>query len=291
MDMIMMVSVTGLGGGRPMHGELFTKPGTPRVQGGADFRGNGERGNLTANPPNRFPGPGQVELLQMGKKVGLGDHDHIGGPEDDWIFVRFVVALGDGEKDNIQVLPQIEISGTNKVAHVFDEQDINLFQGESGKGVMDHRRVKMARHARGDLNRRDSMAADSGRVVFRFQVSFQDGDPDPGGERLESGFQQAGFSRPWRGHQVDRQDPMGIEVRPDVVCDPVISRHEIFQDRHGFRFGPMGGAAAAGLTHGLVLFRKIWSEGNAERTVGLSAHAMLYPLTLPAFGRFRFKAV
>ena len=91
--------------------------------------------------------------VHVGEQIHLVQHKGLGKIEEEGVFFRLVVAFGHGEDAHLGVLAQIEFRGADKVAHIFDEEDVDTIYSESfamqgiGKAIM-NRLEKAAGHMR-----------------------------------------------------------------------------------------------------------------------------------------------
>ena len=74
------------------------------------------------------------------------------------------------------MLAKIEVRRTNEIAHILDEEDIDGRKIERMQRVVHHVSVEVASLSRGDLYGRNALGANALRVVFGFEVAFDNGD-------------------------------------------------------------------------------------------------------------------
>ena len=90
--------------------------------------------------------------IRVGEQIGLGNHHGVGSLKDDRVLDEFVMPLGHAQDDHAEVFPQIETSGADQVAHVFDHQCVDLGQIEVLGSRGDHHGVKVACPVRVNLH-------------------------------------------------------------------------------------------------------------------------------------------
>ena len=200
-----------------------------------------------------------IEIVQHRQQVGLGEQQQVGGAEHHRILRRLVVALGGREQRHVAVLAEVETRGTDEIADILDEQDIQTRQLHMVQGVVHHVRVEMAGGAGGDLVRRHALGADARGVVLGFEVALDDGQAQFIPQRAEGGFKQQRLAGAGRGHEVDDEHAVFVEVLAVVRRLAVVFGQQIGE--HAYRalavfvlllrqiLVGVGDVAAAGITH------------------------------------------
>src|ERR1700722_2743349 len=92
----------------------------------------------------------KVEVCRVGQ-IHLSDDRDIGAIEDGGIFQRLVFTLSRRKQDEAQLLAEIIAGGTDKVCHIFDEEEIDRIEAPRLKRRLDHLRIKVADRSRCDL--------------------------------------------------------------------------------------------------------------------------------------------
>jgi hypothetical protein len=109
------------------------------------------------------------------------------------------LAFGDGEEHKPQVFAQIVAGGTNKVAHVFEEKEIQIFDAPAVERGAHHVGFEMTDGSGDDLTNGSAGARQPLRVVVRRQISDQRRDAMPAGSHSRPGCARAAPSFPAPG--------------------------------------------------------------------------------------------
>src|SRR3989344_3095121 len=96
-----------------------------------------------------------------------------------------------------------------------------------------HVRIQMTGGAGGDLDGGHAFGANTCRVIFGFEIALDDRDTEFVPECLDRCFQQQGFARPRRRHQIERQHAVAVEVFAVVRRFAVIGAEQALQNRDG----------------------------------------------------------
>jgi len=127
------------------------------------------------------------------------------------------------------VLPEIEARRTDEIADVFDEQQIEPGKRYIMQCPMYEVRIEVTGRSGRDLYRRHAVRTDAGRVVVGFQITLDHADAIPMPKRHDRRFQQRGFSGARRGHEVNREHAVLVEVFAVVHRDLVVGGQQILQ--------------------------------------------------------------
>ena len=92
-----------------------------------------------------------------------------------WIFQRFVFTFGDGKHGHFMALAEVEAGRADQVADVFNEQNAVIVKRQTRRGVSDHLCVKVATFTGVDLNGGRACGANTGSIVHRLLVTFNNG--------------------------------------------------------------------------------------------------------------------
>jgi len=171
-----------------------------------------------------------IEIIEQSKKIRFAQNNKIAGAKNNRIFRRFVVPLGDTEKSDVAVLSEVEARRADEIPDVFDEQQIDAFEGKLVERLMDEGCIEVACGPRRDLQRRNAVGTDAHRIVVRLQIPFDDCNPISVAQRHDGGFEESRFSRARRGHEVDGEYAVAIEVLAVVRRSLVIRGKEVLQD-------------------------------------------------------------
>jgi glycosyltransferase involved in cell wall biosynthesis len=110
------------------------------------------------------------------------------------------------------MLAQIEAGWADQIADVLDEKQVDAVEIQPMERLVDQMRVEMASAAGGDLDRRDTLGADAFGVVLGFEIALDHRDAQLLSERFDGCLKQTGLAGTGRGHEVQRQDAMVIEM-------------------------------------------------------------------------------
>jgi len=127
------------------------------------------------------------------------------------------------------MLAEVERGGTHEIADILDEQQIKPRERQLMQSLVYEICVEMTGGARRNLHGRYAASTDARRVILGLQVALDDRDPVALGQRVDGGFKQRGLSRPRRGHQIDDQDTVLIEVRAIMRGETVVRAAQIAQ--------------------------------------------------------------
>ena len=118
-----------------------------------------------------------VEADRFGD-VGLGDDRDVRGVERERVLERFVLAFRYRQQNQPEILAQIVGGGTNEIAYIFDEQEIQFMKIPSLQRLLHHRGFQVTDRAGDDLLDRCLAASQALRVVFCSEISDQGGGPE-----------------------------------------------------------------------------------------------------------------
>ena len=136
-------------------------------------------------------------------------------------------------KVTLQVLAEIESGRTHEITDVFDEQEIEAGQGQMVQCAMHEVCVEVTGSPGRDLYGRHTVGADASGVVVGLQVALDDRDAVAVAQRHDGGFQQGRLARARRGHEIDRQQAVLVEVLAVVRCNTIIGREQILEHFDG----------------------------------------------------------
>ncbi len=89
-----------------------------------------------------------------------------------------VFPFGDRQYGHLVCLTQVEGSGTDQVAHVFDEQHAAIFRLEAVQGMTDHVGIQVTALARVDLQGADAGLTDPVGIVGCLLITFDHGQAE-----------------------------------------------------------------------------------------------------------------
>jgi hypothetical protein len=101
------------------------------------------RSNVTA-------GRDEVEVGGF-RRVHPGEDGDVSAVKNRRIFERLVFAFGRGKKHTSKLIAEVVAGRANEIADILDEEEVELIETPVFKGSLDHRGVKMADRASGDL--------------------------------------------------------------------------------------------------------------------------------------------
>ena len=91
--------------------------------------------------------------------------------EDARILERLVFTFRDAEQYDLGVFPEIVTRGTNQVADVFDEENVDVIEVPVRERFGDHAGIQMTCAAGRDLLYRKAGAGEEAGVVFSLNVA------------------------------------------------------------------------------------------------------------------------
>ena len=134
-----------------------------------------------------------VKLDGFGQ-VELGNNGDVRAIEDRGIFEWFVFAFGHGEQNEAQIFSEIVGRGTDEIADVFDEQEIERANVPIAQGVLNHRGFEVADRARGDLFHGSETSSQTRGIIFGREVANERSYPGAKPKRHERLFEEGGFA-------------------------------------------------------------------------------------------------
>jgi len=146
-----------------------------------------------------------VEVDRVGQVRLRQDHG-IGVVKNGRIFLRFVLPLRDGRQDDTAVFPEVEGRGTDEVADVFDEEQIDFSEVEFLDGMQNHVSIEMTDIARGDLDGGHAGFPKAPRIIIRGAISHDDPATNVSGECRDRFGEQSRLTGTGRGDQVEHGD-------------------------------------------------------------------------------------
>jgi hypothetical protein len=102
--------------------------------------------------------------------------------------------------------------------------------GTSARTLPDHLRLEVAGAAGRDLPGGYALGPDPLGVALGLDVALDDGHPEPALEPPGQRFEEGRLPRPGRAHQVDGQDTLLPELRPDLAGDPLVGPEDVPED-------------------------------------------------------------
>ena len=107
--------------------------------------------------------------------------------ENAGILQRLVVAFWHGQNHDLGAFAQVEIGGTHEVAHIFDNDEVEVVQVERIDRATNHVAFKMARATRVDLHRSNALSANALRIDVARDIAFDNGDVELVAQRFNGG--------------------------------------------------------------------------------------------------------
>src|SRR5208283_5252291 len=166
------------------------------------------------------------------------EHQQVGLEKDRRIFQRLVFAFGYAQHHDLGRFAQIITGWTNQVAHVFDEQKIEVFKLPIRQMTLDHASIQMASAASRDLLYRKMKALEPVGVVFRLDVTRQNSHAIMPWQGFEGAFQQTGFAGTGRTDEVQAQNAMLQKSATQLRRDAVVFTEYFSLQRHSFHIVP-----------------------------------------------------
>src|SRR5208283_1247640 len=88
-------------------------------------------------------------------------------------------------------------------------------------------RIEMTGGPGRDLHRGYAVRADTGRIIVGLEIALDDGDAVALLERHDRRLQQSSLAGARRGHEIDREHAVRVEVFAIVTGDLVVGRKQI----------------------------------------------------------------
>ena len=96
------------------------------------------------------------------------------------VFERLVLAFGDAQQDGAGLFAQVVAGGADQVADVFEEQNLEVFDGPVRQGALHHAGIQMAGAAGSDLAHGEAETGQAARVVIGLDIAGEHGDAPRG---------------------------------------------------------------------------------------------------------------
>jgi hypothetical protein len=162
--------------------------------------GGVDHGGVSTHAAQRGGGALRIEIVEHLEQIRLAQDDEIAGAENDRVLGRLVIALGHAQQSDVTVLAEVEARGTDEIADIFDEQEIDRRERQLMQRLVDSLRIEMAGGARRDLHGRYAMGAYAHRIVVGSQVPLDHRDSNPALQRHDRRFEQGRLAGAGRGH-------------------------------------------------------------------------------------------
>jgi hypothetical protein len=140
-----------------------------------------------------------VEADDLGD-VDLVDHHRVGVLEDARVLQRLVLALGDRQQRDAQVLAEVPRGRAHEVADVLDDEHVEAVEVELVDGARHHLGLEVADGAGDDLHRGRAGGVQPLGVVVGLEVADDDGDRQVAREVAHGALEQRRLARSgdWR---------------------------------------------------------------------------------------------
>src|ERR1017187_4152598 len=174
-------------------GELIAQQLEDLIHAGSGLGGDFEELHSRAYALDVSASRGHIEVGSLGH-IHLRDDRYVGAVEDGWVLQWLVFAFGGGDHDEAEFFAEVVAGWADQVAHVLDEEKIQIFQMPSFERFFDHLGVKMADGSRRNLADVGRGALEAGSIVFGGQIANQRSDAEIAREAAEELFEERGLA-------------------------------------------------------------------------------------------------
>ena len=191
--------------------DLRTDPGRERVDALAGFGGDREDLHAGVALPRELRDLVQVKI-KIRKHVRLVDDHCAAALEDERVFERLVVSLGDGQDHQIQMRAGVKFCRTDKIADILQNDEIQPLRSKLPQTLAGHGGVEMAHAARVQLNDLRAGARDGVRVDVGVDIRLHHAHAQRLLQQRQQAQQRRRFSGAGRGHQIDEAGALRAQL-------------------------------------------------------------------------------
>jgi uncharacterized membrane protein (Fun14 family) len=145
--------------------------------------------------------------VEVGQQVDLVHHHHLGSPEHHGVLERLFLSFRDGVDHGLGVLPHPELRRADEVAHILDDEEVEVAEREPAHTGANHHRIEVALAAKSgagihDRDGRGSRSLELVGIEGGGDVTLEDADAQRASERVQRALEQRRLARTRCGHQV-----------------------------------------------------------------------------------------
>ena len=224
---------------RPCLLDLPDEPIAPGVHALALARAHGKPRRLRIEVIECLSIPIHVKIESRGH-VDLIEQLRASVLEDARVLDGLVVALGHREDHDGQVLAQVKVDWADQVTHVFDKDDVDVFQTHSlvkrVNGLHDHVALEVAQAARVDLDGGHAGFLHGNGIDIRGDVALDDGAAQAGlvAQVLVGAQNRSGLARARARQHIDHIGACLIKSLSQLICQALIARQNRRRDINRF---------------------------------------------------------
>ena len=224
---------------RPCLLDLPDEPIAPGIHALALARAHGKPRRLRIEVIECLSIPIHVKIESRGH-VDLIEQLRAGVLEDARVLDGLVVALGHRENHDGQVLTQVKVDRADQVAHVFDKDDVDVFQTHSlvkrVNGLHDHVALEVAQAARVDLDGGHAGFLHGDGVDIRGDIALDDGTAQAGlvTQALVGAQDRGGLARTGARQDVNHIGVCLFKSLTQLICQALIARQNRRRDINRF---------------------------------------------------------
>ena len=163
----------------------------------------------------------------MGQKINFVEKHDVGVVKHGRIFERLVLALRYTQNDNLVVFTQIERSRTDQVAHILDQENIQVFQVKILNCMADHMGIQVAAGTGIDLPHRNPGCRNPHRVVVSLLIALDDGKAEFLPQVMQGTLKDGGFAGAGRADQIQHKYPSTKKEVSVFPCQTVVLGQDI----------------------------------------------------------------
>src|SRR6476659_2765328 len=182
------------------------------------------------DPLGQFDGRRRVEV-HMRHQIELAEDHNVSRGKGIRVLDGFVGSLGHGQNDDTLRLAEVETCGTHEVADVLNEENAMLAKRQVRCRVPHRMGIEMATPPGVDLDSRHTDLANAIGVVAGLLVALDDPQRHFRPKRLESLYEQRGFSCSWARHQVQAEDAQLGPAGPVFIGETLVFSEDALLDR------------------------------------------------------------
>jgi hypothetical protein len=170
--------------------------------------------------------------VHVGQQIDLIEQHGGGNVKHERIFLGLVVALGNAQKRHLAILAHVELGRADQIADVFDEKDVEAVRSRLLAASWTWELVRWAAALGVDLHGLGAGGGHAAGIVVGLQVALDDGHVHLVAQVGQSAFEQRGFARPGRAHEIEDQDAAFGEKGPEIGGNAGIGLQDVAH--HGY---------------------------------------------------------
>ena len=175
--------------------------------------------------------------IEVGDHVHLVDDDEVADGEHEGVFEGFVVAFGHGENHGVAGCAGVELGGTDQVADVFEDNEIDLVKVEVVETLSGHLRIEVAHAAGMQLDGvHAGFLLDLAGIYVAVDVGLHHGHANFVLYPVNQLDKGAGLATAGRRHQVEEEHSFGFQLVAERVGIFLVLGKDALLDFDDFHF-------------------------------------------------------